>query len=373
MQQRWIVRALWALVVVAPLGTILLWWLGRLPDEHAPAIGRLVFGNIPDALVAIFYVAAAAFVGLAAYLFALRARNWARGLDERRSGQWGRRLSELWRGLSMQSVLEDRAAGVMHSMIYWGFIILFLGTVTLEIDHLLPADLKFLEGGFYQGYSAVLDGAALLLLAGLVWAAARRYLTAPWRIRTKTRPEDGVILVLLALIALSGLAVEAARIAVDGRPDFEVWSFVGFPLSNLVPQASAAGVHQALWIAHLAVFLAFLVALPTTKLRHMVTSPLNMALSPRQRSRGAMREMPNLMEATDIETVGAAVVNEFTWKQLLDTDACTICGRCTSVCPANQTGKPLDPREIVLKLGEVAARTGSPPVSPRWGWTAPSR
>jgi Fe-S oxidoreductase len=83
-----------------------------------------------------------------------------------------------------------------------------------------------------------------------------------------------------------------------------------------------------------------------------------------------MREMPNLLEATEIETVGASVVGEFTWKQLLDTDACTICGRCTSVCPANQTGKPLDPREIVLKLGEVAAATGTPPVSPPVGMDA---
>jgi Fe-S oxidoreductase len=77
-----------------------------------------------------------------------------------------------------------------------------------------------------------------------------------------------------------------------------------------------------------------------------------------------MKPIPNLMEATDIESIGASVVGEFTWKQLLDTDSCTICGRCTSVCPANLTGKPLDPREIVLKLGEVASTTGAPAVSP---------
>jgi Fe-S oxidoreductase/nitrate reductase gamma subunit len=366
MQQRWIARALWALVVVAPAGTLLLWLLGSLPDEHAPEIGRLVFGNIPDALVGLFYISSAAFLGLAAYLFALRARNWARGADEPRLGLWWRRIRELERGLSMRSVLEGGAAGVMHVMIYWGFIVLFLGTVTLEIDHLAPNNLKFLTGGFYQGYSAVLDAAALMFLAGLAWAAARRYLAPPWRARSKTRPEDGVILVLLALIGVSGLLVEAARIAVDGRPDFEVWSFVGYPLSALF-SSSAAGVHQALWIGHVVVFLAFLVALPTTKLRHVITSPLNMALAPRERPRGAMREMPNLMEATDIETIGASLVGEFTWKQLLDTDACTICGRCTSVCPANATGKPLDPREIVLKLGEVAARSASPPVSPPVG------
>jgi len=104
-----------------------------------------------------------------------------------------------------------------------------------------------------------------------------------------------------------------------------------------------------------------------TKLRHMFTSPANMFLSPKQRPTGAMKPMPNLMEATDIETIGASRVGEFTWKQLFDTDSCTICGRCTSVCPANTTGKALDPREIVLKLGEVAAVTTTPPVSPPVG------
>jgi Fe-S oxidoreductase/nitrate reductase gamma subunit len=370
MQQRWIVRALWALVVAAPVGTLLLWWLGTLPDEHEPEVGRLIFGNIPDALVALFYVSAAAFVGLTAYLLAIRAKNWARGSDEPRTGLWWRRLRELERGLSMRSVLEGGAAGVMHAMIYWGFIVLFLGTVTLELDHLAPNSLKFLNGRFYQGYSAVLDGFAIVFLVGLLWATLRRYIAKPWRVRSKTRPEDGVILILLALVGLTGLAVEAARIAVDGRPDFETWSFVGYPLASLFENSNAAGWHQGLWIAHVVVFLGFLVALPTTKLRHAVTSPLNMALSPRQRPVGAMREMPNLMEATDIETIGASVVGEFTWKQLLDSDACTICGRCTSVCPANQTGKPLDPREIVLKLGEVASQTASPLISPPVGMDA---
>ena len=104
-----------------------------------------------------------------------------------------------------------------------------------------------------------------------------------------------------------------------------------------------------------AAFVAFLVLLPTTKLRHIFTSPANMFFAPQDRLKGAMKPLPNLMEATDVESIGASVVHEFTWKQLLDSDACTVCGRCTSVCPANLTGKPLDPREIVLKLGEADA------------------
>ena len=94
-------------------------------------------------------------------------------------------------------------------------------------------------------------------------------------------------------------------------------------------------------------------------LRHMFTSPLNMYLRDRDRPKGAMKPMPNLME-TELETFGASTIEDFTWKQLLDTDACTMCGRCTSVCPAHATGKPLDPREIVLKTGEVMAATGTP-------------
>ena len=110
---------------------------------------------------------------------------------------------------------------------------------------------------------------------------------------------------------------------------------------------------------HVVAFLAFLAILPTTKLRHMFTSPMNMYLKDRDRPKGAMKPMPNLME-TELESFGAVKIEDFTWKQLFDTDACTICGRCTSVCPAHATGKPLDPREIVLKVGEVMAATGDP-------------
>ncbi|MEX1208039.1 MAG: heterodisulfide reductase-related iron-sulfur binding cluster [Acidimicrobiia bacterium] len=365
--KRWSIRIVWGLVVLLPASVLLLWWGGSIPDHHEPEVGRVVFGNIPGPVIVLFYVASTIFVALFAYFFAVRAKNWMRGADEKRVDRWWQRIRALERGLSQRSVFEDRAAGLMHLAIYSGFIVLFLGTVTLEIDHLAPANLKFLEGAVYQWYSAILDAFGLVFLGGLLMAAGRRYGLRPRKLRTKTRPEDAFNLALLFLIGLTGFAVEAARITVDGRPDFETWSFVAYPLSALVPESAASGLHQGLWVAHVVAFLALLVAIPTTKLRHMITSPLNMALSPRDRHKGAMREMPNLVEAADIETIGASKVSDFTWKQLLDTDACTICGRCTSVCPANQTGKPLDPREIVLKLGEVAARTGNPPVSPPVG------
>jgi len=354
-------RILLGLGVLAGLGTLLLWPLGRLPGHFEPEVGRVVFGNIPEALEAAFYVTTAVFLGLTFYLFSLRARNWQRGQPESRTGRWGERLRRLEQGLRMKTLLRDRQAGLMHAMVYFGFVVLFLGTVTLEIDHLLPT--KFLHGTVYQVYSAVLDLAAVVYLAGLVWAFVRRYLQRPSRLRSKTKPEDGWILTTLAAIGVTGLLTEAARIAWMNTPDFETWSFVGYPLASSFESGAASDWHRVFWVAHVASFLAFLVALPTTKLRHMVTSPSNMFLAPRERPKGAMREMPNLMEAEDIETIGVAEITELTWKQLFDTDACTVCGRCTAVCPANLTGKPLDPREIVLKTGEVLAASGTPIVS----------
>ena len=348
-------QVLETLGVVSALGTLALGFLGTLPEHPHVEVGREVFGNVPDAAVLVFYVGVAGFLWLTFHLFAQRAMSWQMGGGDRRTGRWRRRLTRMYDGLSMKTLMRDRRYGVMHSMVYYGFIVLFLGTVTLEIDHLLPAGLKFLRGNFYLGYSAILDLAGLVFLGGLALAVIGRYIIPPWRIRSKTKPQDALILGILALIGLTGLLTEAARIALAGRPDFEVWSFVGYPLSALFEPGSAGDWHRFYWVTHAALFVAFLVTLPLTKLRHMFTSPANLFLSAHDRPKGAMRAMPNLMEADDIETIGASVATDLTWKQIFDTDACTICGRCTSVCPANITGKPLDPREMVLKSGEVAA------------------
>jgi Fe-S oxidoreductase len=350
--------------IAAGLGTLLLGFLGTLPEHIEPEVGRVVFGNVPGWMQVAFYLATAAFLAVGGYLFAQRARAFVQGASENRTGQWGARIKQLDRGLRMKTLLRDPEAGLMHSLIYYGFLALFAGTVILEIDHLLPNQLKFLRGPFYLGYSLVLDLAGLGFLGGLAWAFWRRYLRRPWRLRSKTKPEDGWILATLALLGVTGLTTEAARIALAGRPEFEMWSVVGWQLSALVPVSQAATIHLTSWAVHTLAFLGLIVIIPATKLRHMFTSPANMFLSVKERPKGAMRAMPNLAEVDDIDKIGASVVSDFTWKQLFDTEACTICGRCTSVCPANLTGKPLDPREIVLKVGEVATTVVgvSPPV-----------
>ncbi|HEX7095901.1 MAG TPA: heterodisulfide reductase-related iron-sulfur binding cluster [Acidimicrobiales bacterium] len=343
-------------------------------DFHGDSpVHREVFGNVPDVLRVAFYTVIPVLIVYGAVMFANRMRNWERGKPDNRSTtihNITRRLADFRAGVYMQTLLREPAAGVMHSLIYFSFLILLGVTTTLEIDHQLPEDAKFLHGGTYKGFAAVGDVAGGVFLVGVVWAIIRRYgprRFRPYRIRIKSRPEHAVILFTFLAIGVSGFLAEMFRIALDGRPDFEQWSVIGYPLSWLVRDVdNLSGWHQAMWIGHVLTFCLFLVILPTTMLRHMFTSPLNMYLRDKPRPKGAMKPMPNLME-TELETFGASTVEDFTWKQLLDLDACTMCGRCTSVCPAHATGKPLDPREIVLKSGEVMAATGNPPVSPPLG------
>jgi Fe-S oxidoreductase/nitrate reductase gamma subunit len=338
---------------------------GSVEGFHDPSrISREVFAGIPSAMRALFYTVLVVLLVVSGWLFAIRVENWQRGQPDDRSTtrrNVRRRLSELRSGLYMQTLLRDPAAGLMHSLIYFSFLVLFAVTVVLEIDHQLPDSAKFLHGSVYQAYKFVGDTAGALLLIGIGWAIVRRYVQRPYRLRIKTRPEDAVILSIFLLLAVTGLVTQALRIAQVGQPSFERWAYIGWGLSYAFNGMSAHDLsvaHQWLWAVHVLTFFAFLIVVPTTKLRHMFTSPLNMYLHDRERPKGAMKPLPNLME-TSLESFGANAVEDFTWKQLLDTDACTICGRCTSVCPAHATGKPLDPREIVTKIGNVMAATSA--------------
>jgi Fe-S oxidoreductase len=354
-----------ALLVVASgvVATVLQW-------HDDSGVQRVVFVNVPSAWKAVFYTVLPVVIVYGAVVFSWRVRNWERGTpDDRRTtrANVSRRLADFRAGVYMQTLLRDPVAGVMHSLIYFSFLVLLAVTTVLEINHQLPESAKFLHGDVYRGYSLVADVAGALFVIGVGWAIVRRYVLRPYRIRIKSRPEHAVILGTLLAIGVTGFGAEAYRIALAGRPDFEKWSVIGYPLSGLIDDSGRlAGWHQGWWVAHVVTFLVFLVILPVTMLRHMFTSPLNMYLRDHERPKGAMKPLPNLME-TELESFGAATVEDFTWKQLLDTDACTMCGRCTSVCPAHATGKPLDPREIVLKTGEVMARTGTPPISPPIG------
>ena len=354
-------------------------WINGWHDDSD--ITREVFGNIPGALKVAFYTVIPALIIYGAILFADRMKNWERGAPDNRATNRKnvkKRFEDFRAGVYMKTLLREPAAGVMHSLIYFPFLILLAVTTVLEINHQVPESLKFLHGDVYRAYTLVGDVAGVLFLIGVGWAILRRYgprKFRPYRIRIKSKPEHAAGLFILFILGVTGLGAEAFRIAMQSLngtgTEAENWSIIGYPLSLWIDDIDffankIHGWHQAWWIAHVVSFMAFLALLPITMLRHMFTAPLNMYLKDRDRPKGAMKAMPNLME-TELETFGASTIEDFTWKQLLDTDSCTMCGRCTSVCPAHATGKSLDPREIVLKTGEVMAATGDPVVSPPLG------
>src|SRR5207245_191381 len=111
---------------------------------------------------------------------------------------------------------------------------------------------------------------------------------------------------------ITGFLTEASRIALVGTPHFERSSFVGFSLAHFFKSSS---VHRDFWITHVLTFIAFLITLPATKLRHAVTAPTNSYFSLRTRPFGEAPPVLNLIN-DQIESVGASSISDFSWKQL---------------------------------------------------------
>ena len=184
-------------------------------------VQREVFGNIPSAWKAVFYTVIPLVILYGGIIFSQRVRNWQRGAPDDRGttrANVARRLADFRAGVYMQTLLRDPAAGVMHSLIYFNFLILLAVTTVLVINHQVPEGMKFLHGQTYQAYSLVGDVAGVLFTVGVVWAIVRRYVQRPYRIRIKTRPEHALILGTFLAIGVTGFATEAVRIASVRKP-----------------------------------------------------------------------------------------------------------------------------------------------------------
>ena len=136
----------------------------------------------------------------------------------------------------MQTLLRDPAAGIMHSLIYFGFLILLAVTTVLGGRPPAPRpSAKFLHGSIYEAFAFVGDLGGAMFLGGVIWAIIRRYVQRPYRIRIKSKPEHAVILGTLFADRPHRLP---DRDVPDRRrragPTFEKWSFIGYPLSWLV-------------------------------------------------------------------------------------------------------------------------------------------
>jgi len=308
---------------------------------------RELYWNVPGHLIlyAIFVVVAF----IAAYGIYRRFRLWKLGQPEERFGHVVERLVAVFKDAVAQgSIMRDRAPGAMHVAIFSSFIILTIGTFLV----LLQADfrIQILFGQFYLWYSLVLDLFGVLFIVGILAAIIRRYVVKPKRLNAIL--DDSIILPLLILIGITGFLIEGARIAAT-NPDWAAWSPIGVWASKLFTAENAEGAHRGLWWVHLFLSFAGIAYVPFSKLFHVLASPVNMYFK-NTNPRGQL----STMDLENSETFGVSDINEFTWKQLLDLDACTECGRCQDQCPAFNSEKPLSPKKLIQDLQGYMSKRG---------------
>ncbi|MFB6102775.1 MAG: (Fe-S)-binding protein [Haloplanus sp.] len=251
---------------------------------------------------------------------------------------------------------RDTYAGVMHTFVVWGFLTLLIGTTILAIDmdlwtKLLGRD-SFFVGDFYLSYSLVMDALGLLFVVGIGMALWRRYGVRDPRLWGKhTDLEDDAFVWTLFALGVGGYVVEGLRILGTGFPGFETVSFVGYALALVgrtagISPGTAEAVYAVAWWSHSLLALGFVATIPYAKPVHMLTSLANVVT----RDEKAGTRLPGVPADLPPDEIGTGSVDDFTWRERLDQDACTTCGRCSSVCPANDVGRNLDPRDVILDL-----------------------
>jgi Fe-S oxidoreductase/nitrate reductase gamma subunit len=238
--------------------------------------------------------------------------------------------------------------GLAHFFIFSGFFILLLGAFLDFVSHYI---FEFMQGDFYLGYSIVTDIFGILGIIGVLMVIFRRYILKAKRL--DNRRDDLVTLLLVLTVFITGFVVEGLRIAATEfqvNPGWAPWSPGGYVLSLAFRGASEdtlLGWHAGLWWFH--VFLALgtfvYVALYNSKLYHIAWDILNVFF----RNLGPKGALTKL-DFEKSELFGAGKIENYTWKQLLDLDACTRCGRCQDACPAYFSGKKLDPKQVIQDL-----------------------
>jgi Fe-S oxidoreductase len=335
--------------------------LGRVSEA-----GRDTFLNFGAGSVAVFYLMALAAVLVFLSGFFLRIRKYRRGRPMPRLS-WGR-IRRAIVDLSSQRTVgrRDPYVRIAHFLVFWGFLVLLAATTIIAVDEDLIGLLlgrpewRFWHGAFYVAYSLVVDLFSVGFIAGLLLLARRRR-QRPFRLdyaRVDRGPgaydrggyvvDDRVFLGVLLLLGMSGLLLEGFRIAATEFPGFEVASLAGWLVALLSSGLGSEGSEIArvvTWWGHAAAALGFIALIPYSKAMHMLVDVVDLVVT----EPDSARSLPS-------PDGKAADLTYFSWKELLDFDACTKCGRCHEVCPARAAGAPLSPRDLILDLREWADR-----------------
>ena len=283
---------------------------------------------------------------------------WRTGRSEPRWDKLHLRLGRLIQYAIVQTrILRQRYPGLMHVAIAWSYFIFFLGTALATIhDHFF----EFLYGNTLIVYKFTLDIFTIIFIIGAGMAIYRRYIQKPERLTLE--PGFTWTLSLIIIIVLGGLTTESLRLAVE-RPNWAAWSPAGWLLAQLwiaigASETTLTNWHLGVWIFHLLTAALTLITLPTGTLLHALTGPLNAFFSKLDRPMGALA--PNALTAEG-EPIFASQLSDLSWKQLLDGDACTECGRCQDACPAFGAGTPLSPKKLILSLRDALHHNGNKP------------
>jgi len=294
----------------------------------------------------------------------------ALGRPEERLNNIAGRIGDTLRYALVQKRVLAKPAGMIHVAIFWCFLVLMLANAEFLLNGLFPAvSFARLPNGIFMPLMQTIDCVSLVALLAVAAAAVRRVLAPPYPEARSL--EAFLILFLIALLMLAGFGVNAARISSLQGSLLEQARQV-MPVSSrfapFVPSGQGPLIHGLAWWTHALVLLLFMNLLPLSKHFHIITAIPNIFL----RRRGHP-PLPEREEFAAGNSFGIARVDDFSWKDLLDAFSCTECGRCQNACPAEQTGKPLNPRRVIAALRQnlmhngAALKRGQPPALPLIG------
>lgn len=297
--------------------------------------------TLPEKVV--FYVLIFLSLGAMVWQIWSRSRLWMQGKP---IGWKPVGVSAWWTHILAQRKVRSsrrRSGAPMHLMIFYGFVALFVATTILAVNTYGP--IKFHQGTFYLWYELVFDFMGLVFVAGAAWALGRRIWFIPKNMANESG--DWQAIGLLLLLGVTGFVLEAGRIANAPQP-WDSWSFVGFALSKLLGSMSA-DAYRLIWWFHMVWVAVFFAVLPRLRIRHVVMSIMTSYGSDASHPWGELKSI-SIEEVEETGQIGVASTKDYSRWHLMSLDACMECGRCTDACPANRSGKLLNPKQVVQDL-----------------------
>ncbi len=263
--------------------------------------------------------------------------------------------------LGHQRVLRRPFAGFLHLVIFWGFLVL-LTTIVQAFGEAFVAGWTLPVIGGSPALALLQDIFIVLVLGSVAAALWWRAIARPPRLAGQEQAGAYLILGLISGIMVTLLVSRGAQIVLEAPP-WAAGAVVSRRLAGWIagaPEPVVRGIWEVAWWGHLGIILFFLTWIPEGKHLHLITLVPNVLLR-KARPRGALAPV----DIERAERLGASAATHFTWKDNLDAFACMECGRCVEVCPANMTGKELDPRRLHTGLREQLVLAGAEAAAPQ--------